>query len=162
MESSTQMRQEKWLEMGRKIYQERKEEPMVRRRYKEFTNVHVGNPLGWDSRDDRLWGYYEGRWFKLNAFPQVVPDGFAITPFHIGQTSGCGMFGRSGIEYNAVELVRFAQRQGNWNDFTAEKVGIESYGLDWLAEMGFLLKKEDGYAYTIGFVLEFYTDSPKK
>lgn len=156
MDQSTQS----WLEVNQKAYFQRLNEPMDRRRYEEFANVHVGNPLNCDGRGDGLWGHCSGRWFKLSAFPQVVPGGFAITPDHIQSRESCGMFGRSGIESNASHLIRYAQEKGDWVDFTAEEVNIDSGGLDYLVEVGFLLKDGTTYRYTMGLVFEFYSAYP--
>lgn len=152
-----------WLAQNRMYYEERQEEPLSRRRYAEFTSVHVGNPIYCDSRGDGLWGHCNRRWFKLSAFPQAVPALFAITPSHVDCGESCGTFGRSGIEYNASRLLHYAQEKCGWADFTAAEVGIAADdGLDYLAEVGFLLKKGDKYSYTIGFVFEFYAKYPAK
>lgn len=130
--------------------------------YEGFEKVVFGNPLGCD-RKDGLWGYTSnGLWLKLSTDRSPVSPEYPIQPSVIRDVSFVGMLGRSGNEAYAAKLVRFAQRRHGWTPFSLaefnEYAGAEDhpYMLDFFEECGYLVKQDDKYHFTTGFVTEVF------
>lgn len=110
-----------------------------------------------------LWGQQapgHGRWIKGNALLQVVPPDFPIKPSDIPlKGNEAGNFGKLEIQQLAFALLQMAHERGNWNEFTLADANLET--VEWLTLGGWIIKREDIYHFTIGFVLELYMDAKK-
>lgn len=113
-----------------------------------------------------LWGMLDGSWYVINTSPTKVPEDYPITPDLLERPTGgdgVGLFGKFEIEILAAAIVKFAQKKGNWGDFTQEEFARFShsagynYNFSFMLGAGWLLENSPrSYSITLGFVNEIY------
>ncbi len=107
-----------------------------------------------------VWGYRSGLWFLLNAATDPAPSQ-NIQPSDIHDPQMTATLGRSGMEYAARRMLRFAQDKGGWFPFTAEEVECNEGDLNFWLETGWLLKVNNKFGFTQGLVMLLASRSRK-
>ena len=128
-----------------------------------FEEVVFGDPLNCDGERKGLWARLNGRWYKINSNPSIIPSNFPLSPGTINDPhKQIGRFGRFECEQFASSLLRYAQRRGDWIALTVDDLQSfepSSYNvenLQFFAKLGFLVQKDGTYYYTFGFVTELW------
>jgi hypothetical protein len=112
------------------------------------------------SRTDEKTLYNKGA--AMPTFEQI--DG--ISPEMINLSDGLAdTFGRVEYEEIAEQLIRFAQHQGNWNNFRRSELRMflsdDEFYLDQAEQLGFVANNDDGtYSYEIRLVVEAHEKHP--